>query len=278
MHETNPMARCQCGWVLDTCNICGFRIEENQGRDQPTNGDLIRNSRSNQQASVIKTWPFLGYTLIAFFIGAIIEVIGSTDTCEKESEICWKNGFFAFLGDGVYMISALLYIVFVVLFFSYPFRVAMSQGASHEKKPNKKSRITSNTTKREPRDKMLKGWSKICESCSSEFAVMLKEKELGVIDGLRSIKKMARSSPISKKDWSIGNKPERHFCNNCLKKGDPSDWYCHHCQRMNLNCDCFETSVCTECGAEVAKLHLHGTVCSECHYDYYVSQSPYETY
>jgi len=80
MHETNPMARCQCGWVLDTCNICGFRIEENQGRDQPTNGDLIRNSRSNQQASVIKTWPFLGYTLIAFFIGAIIEVIGSTDT------------------------------------------------------------------------------------------------------------------------------------------------------------------------------------------------------
>ena len=231
-----------------------------------------------QSRTVTRMWPFLGYSLVTFFIGLIIEVIGSTDGCGDDSEICWKNGFFAFLGDGIYAISALLFLVFFFLFLSYPFRVGMSPENIGKKTPTKKSNRASSTVKHEPREKILDGWLKICESCSSEFRVILKEKELGFVDSMKAIKKMARLTPISKKDWSIGNKPERHFCANCLKRGNPSEWYCQHCKGMGVNCDCFEIIACSDCGEEVTRLTLHGTVCQDCAYEYYASQSPYEAY
>lgn len=189
MYERQPMARCQCGWVRDSCNICGFESEESQGQDQPADNLRIGNSRRNHDAPITKTWQFLGYAFVTLFIGLIIEAIGSTNGCREDSGICWKNGFFAFLGDGIYSISIILFVVFLFLFFSYPFRVAMSRENANKKRSSKKNNMTPNTVKYEPREKIVDGWLKICESCSSEFRVMLKENEMGLVDSMKSIKK-----------------------------------------------------------------------------------------
>ena len=125
-------------------------------------------------------------------------------------------------------------------------------------------------------DKMLSGWDKICENCGSKFEVMLREKELGFMDLMKSIRNTVKTTfqPISTKDWDQGKKSDQHFCSYCLRRGDPGDWYCSRCKVTNDKCDCFDSKNCTECGVPVAKVHLHGTCCLRCYMEISWEDSP----
>ena len=141
---------------------------------------------------------------------------------------------------------------------------------------NTKFSSLSQSSSQSKSDKMLSGWDKICENCGGEFEVKLREKELGLMGALRATWKMGKTTfqPNNTKDWDYGKKPDQHFCSSCLRRGDPSDWYCSRCKVPNDKCDCFDSKNCTECGVQVAKVDLHGTCCLRCYMEISWEDSP----